>query len=82
MIQNITTVNLKQPTTKLKSTPKKALLSRKEETATTSRANKDEISSTDIKNIMDIIREAVKEELDSYEKIYQRSHKLTFTSYQ
>ena len=82
MIQNITTVNLKQPTTKLKSTPKKALLSRKEETATTSRANKDEISSTDIKNIMDIIREAVKEELDSHEKIYQRSHKLTFTSYQ
>lgn len=75
-------VTLKQPTTKLKSTPKKALLSRKEKTATTSRANKDEISSTDIENIMDIIREAVKEELDSHEKIYQRSHKLTFTSYQ
>ena len=82
MIQNITMVNLKQPTTKLKSTPKKALLSRTEETATTSCANKDEISSTDIENIMDIIREAVKEDLDSHEKIYQRSHKLTFTSYQ
>ena len=60
-----------------KSTTKMALPSRKKETPTTSCANEDEISSADIENITGIIREFVKEELDSHEKnIKDSNYKL------
>ena len=52
LMEHVTTVNLKQTATKLKSASKMALLSRKEKRLTASYSNKHEISSADIKNII------------------------------